>query len=65
MAVLNMTESGKKAKYKKLDDKFLHSASIIDADGREIAITSEMIDRACDKLAAEFEQIGHPPKVKS
>lgn len=64
-AVVTMTKSGKKDKYTKLDDKFLHSAAIIDADGREVAITPEMIDQACDKLARDFEQFSQNPRVKS
>ena len=58
-----MTESDPgKASYQKLDEEFLHSAAIIDADGREIAITKEMIDQACDQLALQIEQFQHTPK---
>ena len=64
-AVVTMTQSGKKDEYKKLDDKFLHSAAIIDGEGREITITPEMIDQACDKLAQDFDQFSHPSGVKS
>ena len=31
--------------YQKMDDEFLHSAAIIDANGVEITITKEMIDK--------------------
>ena len=48
--------------YQELDDEFLHSATIIDADGNEIAITKEMIDMACDKLANQIEKFEHPAK---
>jgi hypothetical protein len=51
-----MTSTDNTKEYKRLDDHFLHSAAIIDANGREVAITSEMIDQACDKLATQFEQ---------
>jgi hypothetical protein len=61
MAGLTMTASEKSNKYQPLDDQFLHSAAIIDANGREVAITAEMIDQACDKLAKQFEQFQRPP----
>lgn len=57
---LIMTESHQgKSSYRKLDEEFLHSAAIIDADGREIAITKEMIDMACDQLALQIEEFQH------
>lgn len=65
MAFASMTQSGKKSGYKPIDDKTLHSAAIIDADGHEVAITSEMIDRACEKLAKNIEQFQHSPEGKS
>jgi hypothetical protein len=55
-----MTATEKTKKYQPLDDQFLHSAAIIDANGREVAITAEMIDQACDKLALQFEQFQQP-----
>lgn len=61
---LFMKPTDKAEKYQQLDDKFLHSAAIIDANGHEIAITSDMIDQACEKLALHFEQFqASPPCV--
>ena len=45
--------------YQKMDDEFLHSAAIIDANGVEITITKEMIDKACDQLATQIDQFQH------
>ena len=64
MAVF-MKSSDQNESYQKLDDEFLHSAAIIDANGREIAITADMIDQACDKLAQQFEQFKGKTKPKS
>ena len=64
MAVF-MKPSDKSENYQQLDDEFLHSAAIIDANGREIAITAEMIDQACDKLAQQFEQFQDIPGSNS
>lgn len=65
MAFIHMTQADKDNMYRPLDDEFLHSAAIIDTNGREVAITPEMIDQACDKLAQEFEQFQHSPRKKS
>jgi hypothetical protein len=51
-----MTASDNTKEYKRLDDHFLHSAAIIDANGREVAITAEMIDQACEKLAMQLDE---------
>ncbi len=32
-----------------------HGAAIIDANGREIPITEEMVQEACDKLASTWQ----------
>ena len=45
--------------YPKIDEDFLHSAAIIDANGQEITITKEMIDQACDQLATQIDQFQH------
>jgi hypothetical protein len=45
--------------YPKMDEDILHSAAIIDANGREITITKEMIDLACDQLATQIDQFQH------
>ena len=60
-----MTDSHEsKSSYRKLDEEFLHSAAIIDADGREIAITKEMIDLACDQLAIQIEEFQHSQQTR-
>ena len=57
-----MTDSHEsKSRYRKLDEEFLHSAAIIDADGREIAITKEMIDRPTPDIEALLVGAAHPP----
>lgn len=43
------TETGKTEKQQQED--FLHSATFFDHDGREMIITEELIDKACDDLA--------------
>ena len=53
-----------KTAYQELDEEFLHSAAIIDANGREIAITKEMIDQACEQLAVQMEQFEHTGKPR-
>ena len=61
MRFIAMTESKDTDNvFTKMDDALLHSAAIVDADGCEIAITKEMIDRACDQIADEIEQFHHP-----
>lgn len=47
------------ADYEKMDDKVLHSAAIIDAEGHEVPITDNMIDDACEKLAKKADQFYH------
>lgn len=45
--------------YEKLDDKTLHSATVIDDEGHEVPITEEMIQKACDELAKGAERFYH------
>ena len=60
-----MTESNDSQKpYEKLDEEFLHSAAIIDANGHEIAITKEMIDAACEQLSMQIDQFKHDNDTK-
>ncbi len=51
--------SEKRSQQRKQDRKavhsnYLHSAAVINADGQEIPITREMIDKACNDIEHEI-----------